>query len=164
MYINRFVRILKYYFKQCNSDNIIINAIVEESVSDIEKGKTNWFIQVRDIFSRYGFYDVWLCPRNVHEGSFLTLFKQRLINEFLQKWRADVSTNNVLLLYKHFRTTFCLETYLDGIISRRLRAAITKILISSHNLRIQTGRYAREGLDRNQRYCQLSVQFKRYRE
>ena len=71
------------------------------------------------------------------------IFKQRLIDEYLQKWQGSDNDNGVLTLYRVLKTSFEFESYLDNIVARNLRIAIIKLRICSHNLRIHTGRYDR---------------------
>lgn len=127
--------------------------IVNLCMSDINIGYTNWFANVRSLLEKYGFFDVWLNPLSVNQNCFIVVFKQRLIDEYLQEWRASINCNDVLFLYKSVKDSFEMSPYLENIVSRKLRIALTKLRISAHNLRIQTGRYSRERVERNLRYC-----------
>ena len=51
------------------------------------------------------------------------------------------------------KLNFCCEEYLD-MLPVNLRKFITRLRISAHSLRIQSGRYARNRIQRNERYCQ----------
>ena len=66
------------------------------------------------------------------------MLKQKVIDEYLQEWTRDINDNRVLIVYKALQTTFAFELYLETIVSRNLRSAITKIRICADNLRIQT--------------------------
>ena len=54
------------------------------------------------------------------------LFKNRLIDCFKQKWRAEVTDSSILYYYKHIKTTFGYERYLDKIVNPKLRSVLTK--------------------------------------
>ena len=58
-------------------------------------------------------------------------------------------------MYKHLKTDFAYERYLDIVRNTKYRHLITQIRVSAHKLRIETGRYGRNRVDRNQRLCQL---------
>ena len=58
-----------------------------------------------------------------------------------------------MFLYDNCKVLFNYEVYLD-ILPESLRCLITRFRISAHSLRIQTGRYARNRIQRNERYCQ----------
>ena len=46
------------------------------------------------------------------------------------------------------------EKYLDNVRSSKYRRLITQMRVSAHKLRIETGRYGRNRIERNQRVCQ----------
>ena len=66
-----------------------------------------------------------------------------------------INTSHVLILYNPIKEHFRLEPYLENIVSKDLRSALTKIRVSSHSLRINTGRYEMEIIERQYRYCEL---------
>ena len=74
---------------------------------------------------------------------------------FKQKWHAGVTDSSILYYYKHIKTTFGYEQYLDKIVNPKLRSVLTKLKISAHNLRVETGRYGRNRLERIERKCLL---------
>ena len=57
-------------------------------------------------------------------------------------------------LKKLFTTVFGYEKYLS-ILPTKFRVVMSKLRLSSHNLRIETGRYARNHIERQQRYCTI---------
>ena len=143
LYINRYIRIIKYWFKLCNTDNIILKASLLDSQRDTLQGKLNWCTHIRNMLARYGFLEVYDNVMHVDANVFIPLFRQRLIDEYLQQWRESLSNNNVLTLYVYVKDTLSMESYLQNIISRKLRVALTQIRVSAHSLRIQTGRYGK---------------------
>jgi hypothetical protein len=58
-------------------------------------------------------------------------------------------------LYKYVKDTLKMEPYLNSMASRNLRTGLTRLHISAHSLRIQTGRYGSDKLERNLRVCQI---------
>ena len=85
------------------------------------------------------------------------LFKQRLIDGFIQKWLCNLESNNVILILKHMESDFSYEDYLTYINGKKLRLMLTKLRLSNHALKIETGRYGRNRLDRQERLCFLFV-------
>ena len=48
---------------------------------------------------------------------FIGIFKQRVIDNFMQTWYSDLKNSNVLsLLYTFIKTDFCLSDYLEKVI------------------------------------------------
>ena len=108
---------------------------------------------MKELLSRYGYLHVWQNKASINKNNFLKHFKQRLIDEFLQGWNRNVLDSAVLSLYRNVKTRFGFESYLNDIVPRNLRIALTKLRISGHSLRIHTGRYDRT--ERNLRICQI---------
>ena len=81
-------------------------------------------------------------------------FKQRVFDVFKQSWYNDIANNRVLTLYKNYKLSFDFEHYLN-ILPNKLRVAISRLRLSSHQLRIETGRYSQNRVDRAQRICTL---------
>ena len=72
-------------------------------------------------------------PEFLNHKHFVALFKQRLKDCFIEKWRADIESNLVLnTLYKYIKTCFGIEFYLENIISRKPRTMLTKLRVSAH--------------------------------
>ena len=109
---------------------------------------------MKTLLEQFGFGHIWLDPYRVSPNfGFVSIFKQRLIDDFTQKWRSDLAKNKVLDLYKYVKTEYGYANYLDSLTSKSLRHELTKLCVSSHTLRIQTGRYGRNRIDRNERLC-----------
>ena len=84
------------------------------------------------MLNEYGFnYAFKQHPELLNHNHFVALFKRRLNDCFIQKWRADIESNEVLnTLYKHIKTTFGIEFYLENIIPRKSRSMLTKLRVS----------------------------------
>ena len=80
---------------------------------------------------------------------------ERLIDTFIQQWNADIGINNVLILYKHFKLNFDYEYYLDVCKYRKFRESLAQLRLSSHPLRIETGRHGQQRIERTERKCQI---------
>jgi len=144
LYSSRYLRILEYWFRLIQTDNIIMQTV---SYEDCIKGKKNWVSNVKKLLYDFGFNYVFDNQIVVNEVVFLSMFKQRILDCFLQEWCTSKSNSSMLTLYHHVKDRFEYETYLDIVpFDLRLR-------VSSHSLRIQTGRYGNDMLPRNERIC-----------
>ena len=63
-----------------------------------------------------------------------------------------MNNSTVLEEYKYFKNGFEYEKYLD-MLSSDLRLYISRFRLSAHSLRIQSGRFVRNAIPRNERYC-----------
>ena len=155
LYISRYIRILKYWFKLLYTDNCILKTVLAISKADCYMGKKNWIYNIRELLTTYGYGYVWDNPSAVCPDIFCKMIKQRLLDIFTQEWKADLELNQVLTLYKHFKTNFKYEDYLTISKCRRYRNALVRLRLSSHSLRIESGRYGQNRISRNERICQF---------
>jgi hypothetical protein len=98
---------------------------------------------------------VWENPYVMQYNTILPIFKNRRVDCFIQKWFNDINNSPPLSLYKHITCSLHYEQHLDHVVSKPLRSAITKLIISAHNLRIEVGRYGVNRVQRCDRVCQL---------
>ena len=115
-------------------------------------GKSNWASNVKNLLDNADFSDIWITPNNTHLKYFHIIFKQRLIDQFKQTWFNSVQTMPILYMFKEFKNVFEFSMYLDNV-PKTYRIAFTKLRLSSHPLRIETGRYGNDRINQNQRYC-----------
>ena len=85
--------------------------------------------------------------------AFIAVFRCRIHDAFKQDWYGTLEKSTVLYMYRNFKTSLEYESYLD-ILPKSLRFFFCRLRLSVHPLHIQTGRYARNNVVRNQRYCQ----------
>ena len=62
-----------------------------------------------------------------------------------------------LSTYRQIKIDFRKEKYLDSIKNFRERSALTKLRISAHRLEIETYRYGKKPIPRNERFCSLCI-------
>ena len=154
LYINRYTSIIKYWLKLNCTDNIILKTIYQRMLCELENGANNWAGNVKYILSKYVFLYVWENPTNIGNiNCFINSFKNRVQDEFLQEWFASIGNSSKLLLYKEIKSHFGYESYLDNIVTKKYRSILTKIRLTAHNLKIETGRYARNPIERRERLC-----------
>jgi hypothetical protein len=154
LYIARYVRIFKYWCKILSTDNIIIRKVYEQDLIDCKNGFKNWVSQVKQMLCNYGFADSFELQTSINVKNSMQIFKQRLIDCFVQEWFGNIENTAVIENYKVFKTQFAYEEYLN-VLPCNLRYYITRLRLSAHSLRIQTGRYARNHVPRHERYCKL---------
>ena len=75
LYITRYIRIIKYWCKLLNTDNIIMKTIYRQSISDCSKGYNNWVSNVKQLLETYGFADCFINGDNLDCKAFPHIFK-----------------------------------------------------------------------------------------
>lgn len=152
LFISRYCKIIKYWCKLVDTDNIILSKLYDWGLSHCHLGHANCVSNVKALLDRYGFSHVFIDPHSVLLKSFPFIFKQRVIDVYVQEWYGTVERSSALTEYKCFKNCFSYERYLDYL-PYELRCVFTKFRIAGHSLRVQTGRYGRNQIPRNERYC-----------
>ena len=103
-------------------------------------GKANWVTKVKNILFLYGFGEVWLNQGVRNVELFVNEFKQRLLDCEIQYWASKIIEMPKLRYYNRFKTLYEAEQYLFLNVPRKLKAALAKFRMSSHNLEVECGR------------------------
>ena len=90
LFKNRLVANLKYWLKSTTTENIILKTLYKSMINDDNHGMNNWVTSIKQVLNEYGFNYVWLQPETVNHKHFIELFKQRISDCYVQKWRADI--------------------------------------------------------------------------
>ena len=124
----------------------------EQSLFDCISGKTNWVSKVKSLLCHYGFANVFDNANFIDLKLFSEVFKNRIVDVFIQEWSGGVTRSSSLDQYSHFKTIFGYEMYLY-ILPSNLRFSFTKLRLSLLPIRINTDRYGINRVDRHLRYC-----------
>ena len=91
LFITRYVRIVKYWSRIANSENILIVHLYNYLVDACNKGVNNWAKSVRSLLDTYGFSYVWNNSNSVNLKHFIW---------FLSKewWMSLSKTGSMILL------------------------------------------------------------------
>lgn len=75
------------------------------------------------------------------ESAILDIIYDRICDVFKKKVVNDISNASKCMLYKHVVDYFCLQVYRKKSVHVKYRKLITRLRLSSHDLKIETGRY-----------------------
>ena len=152
----RYLMIIKYWFKILFSEHVkYIKVVYNMMLSDIElyPNKTNWVSLLRNLLVSMGFNEVWIQQGVGNVDNFISLFKQRLTDNFIQNWQSSLEASSRAIFYRSF-VTFQFQPYLDKVNISKYLQAYSKLRMSSHRLQIEAGRWVRPvKIPRNQRKC-----------
>ena len=157
LYIERQIRIIKYWFKLATETNS--NCILKSAFEDMKNRTENsinkllWTSKVKSLLERNGFAEVWQYPESVNIKMFLPVLKTRLIDTFITESREGIRSSSSLSLFKELNTTYEIAPYLKLLCLDKRRAALAKLRLSSHSLAIETGRHS--GIPRENRKCSV---------
>ncbi|MCG8033307.1 MAG: reverse transcriptase family protein, partial [Candidatus Thiodiazotropha taylori] len=154
----RFTLIIKYWFKILASDSKkYIKLVYNMMLRDMESrpNTVNWASLVRHLLMSVGFYEVWLQQGVGNYTAFISLFKQRITDNFIQNWHARLDDSSRAIFYKSF-ATFQFQPYLDKVNVYKYIQAFSRLRMSSHRLEIEAGRWVKpNNIPVNERKCVL---------
>ena len=148
-------RLLRFWYGLCStsdSESPKISNLIFQLCSKLYYAsdfKLPWLMKVQSLLDRVGLS--YICSNEIHTiESFKRIVKQRLMDQFIQKWQSRVAENSVCSNYRLFKKKFCFEEYLTYLPSI-LRQREIKFRLSNHRLPIQQ----RRSLDipRDERIC-----------
>ena len=88
---------------------------------------------------KLGLSNVWI-HQNTIDIPF-DLIKRRIFDTYKQSWYSAVNNSSRLEMYARYKHDFELENYLDFIVEKKYKFALTQFRLSSHDLAIERGRY-----------------------
>ena len=80
-------------------------------------------------------------------------FKDSIVRIFTQRWRQDIDSSSKLRTYSLVKKNLCVEQYILNIKGKHLITAMARYRMSSHDLKIERGRYNNPITPINQRIC-----------
>ena len=139
----RKIRLLKYWVKILNTDNILLKNVYYMLVDGVIAGNNyngqNWAFQIKNMLNNLGFSHVW----NNQEQNDIPFneIKQRIIDQTNQEILMANTTSSKLKTYCLFKLDTSCESYLNTITLNKYKFALSRFRLSSHNLALETGRY-----------------------
>ena len=85
LHIQRYYKIIKYWCTLRQSNNITLIKLYDSGLADCFLGHTNWVSNVKRLLDYYGFSNVFTAANNDVFMTFPLLFKQRVIDCFVQE-------------------------------------------------------------------------------
>jgi len=154
---------IKFFTRIClnvPADSLQADALLCQLELD-SLGSKCWASGVRKTLEECGYAFVWHSPHSIVSKvpSIISAIQQRLKDIYFQTFLREIHNDNKgkfaknkLRSYRLFKSTYNEEEYLR-IPNDRQRTTITKLRLSCHKLRVETGRHNRTPLE--QRICQF---------
>ena len=101
-----------------------------------------------------GFGDVWYNQGVIDQIGFVCVIKQRLFDMFKQSWSARLVESPRTRFYRQVVDQHMFHKLLD-IIRCKNRIALTRLIVSSHRLGVETGRWERPVVQHESRVCHV---------
>ena len=156
LFIQRKIRVVKYWLKIISVDRrVLFPFSVYKRLLELSIDKPNcitWATLVKDVLNKCGLGYAWVDQCVNNETEFLSIFRERVKDMFLQNWRSEVERSSNNRLYKHIKPSFSYEMYLT-FCSKVHRISLTRIRLSSHSFNIERGRWGAHRVPVNERLC-----------
>ena len=118
-------------------------------------GFKNWCSQMYSLLEETELLDVWECQSTDKCEYFMSVFKGKIVRKFMETLKTQINDSAKkpkLRTYKLFKSAFCVEPYLLCRGSH-LVTAMARLRMSSHDLRIERGRYDKPITPSHKRTC-----------
>ena len=139
LYIYSTLCAIRYWFKLQRMD---ISRIPKQAY-EMQKKKmfdanqeSNWALQVKDCFDKFGFSHVWLDGGVAHEKVFLSELRQRMIDCYKQQWSAKLRDSDRFKFYRSFKSLLEPEQYLTNINISKFRSALVRLRLGINELEV----------------------------
>ena len=100
----------------------------------------NWASLVKHLLLSLGFYKVWLAQGVGNYNAFISIFKQRLTNTFIQNWHSRLQSSTRAVIFIDQLQCFNFSNILKKSTSQKFQKVFSRLHMSSHRLEIEAGR------------------------
>jgi len=97
-----------------------MQTVYKISYKDCIKGKKNWVSNVKKLMYDYGFNYVFDNQTVVNEVVFLSMFKQKIIDCFLQEWYTSKYNSSTFIHFHLVKDRFFINTQMFCVITLKL--------------------------------------------
>lgn len=148
-------RMVSFWTKLCdNGKNDIASSLYAliNNLNEEKKIKSKWLCHIKNIIASNGFGNIWDHHNEINDKWFVKAFKQKLMDQYLQKWNSLVDNSSCSLNYRIFKETFHMNNYFTFLTNRECKI-LTKFRTRNHRLPVEIGRWT--GIPLNERKCWL---------
>jgi len=153
IYLNSYIRCIRYWLKltRMSESRLPFKAYKMLYILD-SKGKNTWATNIRLCLCQYGFQYVWENQGVACIRSFLSCFKQRIIDCRWQDWNSHLQNSERFEMYRTFKTSHFSESYLLLNFDRHIMNALVKFRLGISTIAEHSQRYSKR---KEIVYCRL---------
>ena len=150
IFITSAVRCVKYWLRITNlPDERLPKKAYNMLLYLQDLGKKTWAYHVKELLCRNSFGDVWLQQNVGHLNRFVSVFKQRLLDQFQQDWSASITSKERFEFYSIFKQSIQTEKYIDILQLRCFREAYIKFRFGISPILVHRLRYRNDIIPRD---------------
>ena len=136
--INSQLRVIKYWLRVLEMDETRLPKIAYHRELKEDRKTKSWAVDVKTILDNTGFSNVWQQQNAGMVPGFLKSLKRRLMDIFIQDWRAKINTSVRCHTYRKFKADFVIEPYLENITITKFKYAFARLRLGANALKINT--------------------------
>ena len=145
--VNRKLKIIRYWAKLKSTNNCILKSCYDDMLVNSDTWLMNVKYELEQIGLGFMFYDTMI------DKTALTIIENRVKDIHQQLILSCIQNSSKGALYQHLVDNFTLQFYLRKFLDTRCQIYIAKFRLSSHNLKIESGRF--HNVTRRNRICNL---------
>jgi hypothetical protein len=154
LFINAQIRCLKFWLKLLKMpDSRYVRKCYDYLVDTKVHLAVNWATEIKRLLHENVFGYVWNNGHVPHLSTFLNKFTIRLRDQYIQSWRETINHSPKLSVYKHIKSSYSHERYLDILCIRKYRHCYSQFRSGYHELEIEKGRYS--NIPIHERICKV---------
>ena len=151
MYIISYIRVLKYWFKLLSMPLDRLPRQAYDMLLGLdEKGKQCWASKVRNMLCSSGFGLVWLQQGVGDVKMFISVFRQRLCDMFIQEWSSTIENRDRYIQYRSIKTVFEPELFVTTLVKFQMRTVYAMLRAGMFPVNANLARYKN---DENKKFC-----------
>ena len=157
MIVTRQFSIIRFWLKiVMGMKSPLVNASYNQGLVTIDESlQYSWIRYVRAMLYECGFHEAWENQGVGDFQQFLTSFRERALLIAQNDWQARLRGSTRADFYRVYKPTLHVSAYLTLVKSKPNRIALTRLLTSSHRLRVETGRWETPRPPRHERLCNI---------
>ena len=118
-------QVVKYWLRLVNgTKNVLLNSAFQMASHE----NHTWVQAIYFMLNRNGFKQTWLYHPDT-SSNFHVIFKQCLVDQFIQQWRGIIGTSKRFCLLNAVKPTFQRSNYIDTIKSPDVRLTFTRLRV-----------------------------------
>lgn len=160
LYLSNYCKAIKYWLHLKSLPNSNIVKIVYNELESLHNmGYCTWVTNIKSILHLYKLDNIE--EEFPNQVAAFNHFKSTIYSCYKNEWQKecnDIVSHPILRTYCTFKNDFCLEPYLIYVSEFKYRSALCKLRVSSHQLKIETGRHHHPKLPAAERICPLCLQ------
>jgi hypothetical protein len=159
LYINSFCNSVRYWLRLLKMEKSRLTHNAYHMLLALDNlGKDCWVSNIRNILCESGFGFVWLQQGVGNDKMFLRLFKERLIDMFIQEWSGTIRDSDRYYSYRSFKTLFEKEKYLLCEDDYCFRVALSQTRFGTLPLNNNIFRYSDRVEDKFCFFCKTKIE------